>query len=299
MKILSIDIGGTFIKYAVMTCGEFSAQRGKVPTPMESREALVEAIGELYDHYDPDGIAVSLPGIIDAERGIVIMGGALRYNNGFALRNAIQARCPVPVTLENDAKCAAMAEAHKGSLQDVESGFVLIFGTMVGGGYVRAGELVRGFHHSAGEVSYIIMDREARPEGANIFGNRCGTPYLCGLYAERMGLDAASVDGERVFRAANDGEPQAIEALDIFARSVAAEIFSLQTVLDPQRFAIGGGISEQPIFLEFIQRNLDALYRDCPYPVPHAEIVPCRFRNDANLIGAYQCYLSAHTACEG
>ena len=71
------------------------------------------------------------------------------------------------------------------------------------------------------------------------------------------------------------------------------ECVTIQTILDPERFAIGGGISAQPVFINYIQNNLNKLYAECPYHVPHAEVVSCKFQNDANLVGALQCYLAS------
>lgn len=72
---------------------------------------------------------------------------------------------------------------------------------------------------------------------------------------------------------------------------IAVQIFNLQTILDSERIAIGGGISAQPVLIEYIRRHLNQLYSDCPYRIPRAEIVICKFQNDANLYGAMQCYL--------
>ena len=84
MKILAIDIGGTFLKYALTNPDCEMLEQGKVKTPRSGREALIEAIGEIYDAYSrPEGITVSMPGIIDSARGYVFMGGALTYNNDF------------------------------------------------------------------------------------------------------------------------------------------------------------------------------------------------------------------------
>lgn len=142
MKVLAVDIGGTFIKYAVMTKDMDVLSKGKVPTPQEGRGQLIEAIGRVYDaNPDVDGIAISMPGIIDSENGYCVMGGALGYNDGFYLREQLGRRCPVKIHMENDAKCAAMAEAAAGSLRDVEDGFVLIFGTMIGGAFIKGRRL--------------------------------------------------------------------------------------------------------------------------------------------------------------
>ena len=112
MKILVVDIGGTSIKYACMREDMTMLTRGKIPTPKEGREELIEAIGKLYDGLpDVEGIAISMPGIIDSAGGYCVMGGALRYNDDFYLRHSLYKRCPVKIYMENDAKCAAMAEA--------------------------------------------------------------------------------------------------------------------------------------------------------------------------------------------
>lgn len=293
MKILVVDIGGTSIKYACMREDMTMLTRGKIPTPQEGREALIGAVGELYDGLpEVEGIAISMPGIIDSAGGYCVMGGALRYNDDFYLRHSLYKRCPVKIYMENDAKCAAMAEAAAGSLKDVKDGFVLIFGTMIGGGFIKDHKLYRGRHFSAGEVSYMITAREGSPDSETVWGNRCGTPRLCRMYAEKKGLDPSAVDGETVFEAVNRGDGEARECLRRFTREIAVQIFNLQTVLDPERFAVGGGISAQPIFIEYIRNNLSELYAGCPYHVPVAEVVSCKFQNDANLYGALQCFLA-------
>lgn len=293
MQILSIDIGGTFLKYACMTEDMAILTRGKIPTPQTGREALVEAIGQIYDTMPQvAGIAISMTGIIDSGNGLVVMGGPLAYNTGFSMGERLHRRCPVPIYMENDAKCAAMAEATVGALKDVRDGFVLLFGTMIGGGYIRDHRVYRGKHFSAGEVSYINTRPGEAPNDANVWGRRCGIPHLCAQFAAQKGLEPAQVDGVSFFAAAASGDRIALDCLDDYTAQIAAQIFNLQTVLDPERFAIGGGISAQPLFLEYIRRNLDQLYTACPYAIPRAQVVACQFRNDANLIGALQCYLT-------
>ena len=302
MSLLVIDIGGTAIKYAVMDDKMQFLSHGSVPTPKTSREDLVEAIGRIYDEAceeagagqsdvtSPDsitGIAISLAGIINVDKGLIEMGGALRYNNGFYIRDALEKRCPVPITLENDAKCAAIAEAAEGSLKDVPNGMVLIFGTMIGGALIHDHKLYRGSHYSAGEISYTITDRGGEPTFEGVWGNQCSVLRLCRLYAEKKGLPEKEVNGRIVFAGVNAGEKEALEALRIYAREIAIQIFNFQNFYDPDRFAIGGGISAQKSLVETIREELAKLYEVCPYFVRRAEVVTCRFQNDANLYGAY------------
>ncbi|MBR2716610.1 MAG: ROK family protein [Oscillospiraceae bacterium] len=292
MKILAIDIGGTFIKYARMTGEAEILSRGKLPTPQSGRGALIDVLSALYAEEPTDGIAISMPGIIDPEQGLVLMGGALHYNDGFYLRRALFERCPVPISIENDANCAALAEAADGSLWDVPNGMVLIFGTMIGGALIRDHQLYRGSHFSAGEISYLITDRSGVPTADGIWGNRCSVPQLCRTYERARGLPEGSADGEAVFAAVNAGEPEAVECLRAYAAEVAVQIFNLQNLYDPDRFAIGGGISTAPAFIEAIRAHLKRLYEVCPYSVRRAEVAACRFNNDANLYGAVRCFLA-------
>lgn len=295
MYVLAIDIGGTFIKYALMNENAESFEKGKLPTPKEGREALIESIGGLYDRFpSAEGIAISMPGIIDSEKGYVYMGGALSYNNEFALKDALYKRCPVQITVNNDAKCAAAAEASLGALKDVSDGVVLLFGTMIGGALVIDHKVRSGVHFSAGEVSYVLSDRDKDPVYDTVWGNRCGTTGLCRIYASKKGLREEEVDGLLVFDRVDSSEKEAIEALSEYTHEIAVQIFNLQTVFDPQRFAIGGGISAQKSLIEAIQSHLDRMYENSPYYTPKAQVVACTFGNDANLIGALENYLACY-----
>ena len=80
--------------------------------------------------------------------------------------------------------------------------------------------------------------------------------------------------------------------LDEFNRSIARMIMNLQFIYDPERFAVGGGISRQPLLIEGIRKNLDYLYKLYPYPVPRAEVTVCKYYNEANLLGAYSNFVS-------
>ena len=140
------------------------------------------------------------------------------------------------------------------------------------------------------QCSCLVLGYDTR------FGAEQAGPSEIGALCSRMGIDYVvtppfEVDGLMVFRAVNAGEKEAIESLTKFTRGIAVQIFNLQTILDSERIAIGGGISAQPVLIEYIRRHLNQLYSDCPYRIPRAEIVTCKFQNDANLYGAMQCYL--------
>ena len=83
---------------------------------------------------------------------------------------------------------------------------------------------------------------------------------------------------------ANSGNEKVLAALDEFCFYIALQLYNIQAIFDPEKFAIGGGISAQPLLIEIINEQYKKLF----IPVfPLRPVVACEFRNDANLIGAY------------
>ena len=290
MKYLVIDIGGSYVKYALMDEDNNFLIKDKFKTPQNGRDELVEAIGKLYDsNTDIKAISISMPGIINPNKGYVYMGGALSYNNDFYFKDALEKRCNnIPIYINNDAKCAATCEAKVGALKDVQDGMVIILGTMVGGGIILNHQVRVGKHFSAGETSYLITDKDAYPSKQIIWGNRCSALRLCRDFAYRKGMNTNEVGGEMVFKAVNEGDKDAIDSLEQYTKEIAVQIFNIQTFLDVETFAIGGGISAQAALIDGIKKHLDKMYEVSPYYVPKAKVVRCKFGNDANLIGALQ-----------
>ena len=119
MKVMVFDVGGTEIKYSVMDEQMNRFDAGSVPTPQDTQEHFLDTIYALYaPHKDEvDGIAMALPGFVDANTGYVSNGVALLYNTGTQVGQLVRERCGCPVTLENDGKAAALAELQAGALQ--------------------------------------------------------------------------------------------------------------------------------------------------------------------------------------
>ena len=99
MKVMVFDVGGTEIKYSVMDEQMNRFDAGSVPTPQDTQEHFLDTIYALYaPHKDEvDGIAMALPGFVDANTGYVSNGGALLYNTGtqakdWATADAIRAQ---------------------------------------------------------------------------------------------------------------------------------------------------------------------------------------------------------------
>lgn len=299
-KVMVFDVGGTEIKYSVMDEALTRTDAGAVPTPQDTQERFLDAMESLYRPHaaEVEGIAVSLPGFIDSEKGTVRGGGALLYNIGTPVGARLAQRCGCRVWLENDGKAAAMAELAQGALKGCRNAAVFIIGTGVGGGLIVDGKLVRGRDCTAGEFSFLNVDASAWESPASNLAMQCSTSALLLQYRARKGLaDDAPLDGRAFFAAANAGETEAVETLRGFCKAIAVQIYNLTVLLDTEKVAIGGGISRQPLLLDEIRAAYEALYRTHPFgalvlgDMPRCEIVPCRFHNEANQVGALYSYL--------
>ncbi len=280
-KCLCIDVGGTAIKYGIIDSSLNLTDKGEVATPYDGVEAYLDTLELIFRRTEGQvqGIAMSVPGVIDSENGICISGGNLRFIENFNLAEEVEKRCKVPVSIMNDAKSAAMAEARWGALSDCKDGIVIVLGTGIGGALIKDGKVHFGKNFAAGEFSFITLS-DNMDSSDDTWAGRAGNPRLRTLVANAKGIeDPEEITGYDVFRWAEEGDPLVLMSLEQFTRGIAHMIINLQVIYDPDRFVIGGGISRQPLLLQYIKKNLNYFYT-------------CKFFNDANLIGAYSYFLS-------
>lgn len=294
-KYCGIDVGGSSIKYALMDEEANVLEKGEVDVPRDSLDSFVSVIGQIYDMYKDDiaGIAMSAPGRINCNTGFMFTGGALRYIENIPMKEELQKRCPTAISIENDGKCAALAELWKGSLKGSDHGLVLTLGTGIGGGVIVNGKLLRGKNFASGELSSFPTTILPINDPINFWANINGTRGLTRVYESRLNLDKDSVNGKTFFNAVNENEPIALEVLEDFATNFANAIFAIQTVLDTEIVAVGGGISSQDRLIEALNRKVSELFdRYANYtPILKPIVVRCEFGNDSNLIGALYHHL--------
>ena len=293
---LVIDGGGTFTKYALMDENAAILEKNKVPTPgykdhkKEDYYRMLDGIAEQYRDRIA-GIAMSLPGMLDSERGYCVTAGYLAYLSESPVAEELESRYGFPVSIENDGKCAALAEFWQGSLKGCRNGAVVVLGSGVGGGLILNGALYRGSHFSAGEYSYVCANENQSQALDGYWGISGGAPGLAKAVAKYTGTNWEEYDGIRIFQQANDRNLEVLKGLRDFTDSLAVQIYNLNILLDLDCVAIGGGISQQPLLLEYLRESMDALVDNNPIKmisphIPKPTLTTCRFYNDANLIGA-------------
>lgn len=291
MGILCIDVGGTFLKYTVLDQSLRVENVERTATPRESLADFLDAVKHIYEtHRDVTGIAISSPGVIDTESGRMYTGGSLDYIRDLDMAELLSGLCGgVPVSIENDAKAAAFAELKSGALEKVENGIVLTIGTAIGGTVIVNREILRGKNLFAGEFSYAIyQDDGTRGESWNLEKNMWGFRGVPDQIIREYGEE--NIRCEEIFRRMTTGEKKAESAVRTAARDLALLIHNLQTVFDSEVIAIGGGISVNQDYIRMVREEERKINEMFGGVVPMPDIQPCRYYNNANLLGAYYAF---------
>lgn len=290
---LVFDIGGTAIKYCHMNNdGEIFNKHEISCATISSLDMFVEIIAKIYHESEEEiaGIALSCPGVIDAGKGIVKVIVALPYLQGICLTDVISKACDgVEVTIENDAKCAGLAESWIGSAKDYDDSVIVVLGTGIGGAIVKDKQIHHGAHLFAGEISTIIVDYDKETNQALTWSDIASTTALCKRVAKALNVE--EINGREVFEYANQGNEVVLDVLNDFCFDIAVQLYNLQYSYDPGIICIGGGISKQPLLIQMIQEAVD-LIGDKTNQLLKPNVTACKFYNEANLIGALSYFLS-------
>lgn len=295
-KYLAIDIGGSSVKYAVIDEALNFECQGIEEITLKSLEQFVDCIGGLYDACKDsiEGIAISLAATVNPKNGYILLGGVFPFLKGQYIRDMLRARCPVPISVENDANSAAIAELRSGALCGVGEAVAVILGSSIGGAMIHGGKICYGKHFTAAEFSLIKINADD-DSIHHLWRNINGKNGLLRLVQQYMNTEDVFT-GIEIFDMANKGDPAVLAAVDEFCRLLAIQIYNIQAFADPERIVIGGGISAQPLLFELLNKHLDRIFtaeKDFALPVARPEVMPCKYRNNANLIGALYAYLDS------
>ena len=302
--LLAFDIGGTFIKYALVDEAYQVSDSSKVPTPdtiEEFWEALEHVICSFQNRMT--GIAISCPGEINSRLGFVFKGGLIPYLRNIPLASRLNKTFQVPVTVLNDGDAAGLAEASLGNLKDCPCGAILVLGTGVGLALLSNGDLLRGWQLT--EYIRSIDKTDRTPENrrfhrelffqgiSNLLENTGSAVQFVEKASHILNLEEA--DGIAVFKALEQGGNEELKTLfQAYCYDIAILIFNLQSLLRLEKVTIGGGISSQPLLIDEINHQ----YHDLLSQKGHKQfealpIQAARFHNESNLIGAASYFYSS------
>lgn len=291
--IACIDIGGTAIKVGVLDL------QGKIveKTSLEVNHdfnglinSLVSFIEEAKQQYKVTGVSISSPGAVDSKTGMVNGSSAIPCIHGHNWKKIMGEATNLPISIENDANCAALAEVFNGSGQSFSDVLFLVCGTGLGGAIIHDGKIHHGKNLHGGEFGYMLME-ERDGEFYN-FSNVASTMSF--VRKARAHFQDDSYDGIKVFEEATKGNEFCQNILDRFYLNLAKGIFNMQYFYDPEIILIGGAISQREDFIEKINEKIDYLLEKIEIAKVKPVLGACTHKGDANLIGALANFISEH-----
>ncbi|WP_225743788.1 ROK family protein [Marinilactibacillus sp. Marseille-P9653] len=291
MAILVFDIGGTSLKYAIWQDEELTEKNFfKSPSTWDEMKDLLVEIKEGFDELcELDGVAISSPGAVNQEARTIEGISALPYLHHFPIYDELEELFGLPVAIENDANCAALAEVWKGAAKDNKNVLFVVVGTGIGGSVIVDKEVQHGAHLFGGEFGIMLLNEK------ETFSQLGTTVALAKRYNERMDMTAKPVDGRTVFDLAERGDEVAVEEVNKFYRYLSMGLFNLTYAFDPEVILIGGGVSSRPDLLKKLNAEIEILMTELGLDIFRPVLDVCAYKNDANLIGAVYNFKSKHS----
>jgi glucokinase len=266
-------VGGTKIAAGVVTPEGEILKETRYPTPTSSErlvENLARAISEVRDGYEVGGICLAVAGLILAQENKVVFSPNLHAVEGIPLKEVLEPRIGLPLTVENDANAAALGEFRFGAGSEVDHLMFVALGTGIGGGVITHGFLLRGAQGSGGELGHVTIQATG-PRCA--CGNRgCLEALASGTAIARRAREVASEKpgsalgrlavrrkllGEDVTELARSGDEVALSVLEETGRWLGIGLAGFVNIFNPEVVAVGGGAMEAgELILESARREV-------------------------------------------
>lgn len=284
MKNLALlDVGGTTIKYGLWDgATQQLTKQGAVATPKSLNayyDVLTQIVAEFKASDQVVGVAMSTPGAVNKATGIIEGASALPYIHHFEIQDELETRFDLPVVMENDANCAALAEVGSGAAKGLKNVLFMVIGTGVGGSVIVNGQVQHGRHLFGGEFGYMMMN-----DGRIL--SEVGTAVHM---ADRYNQEAhTNYSGREVFELADQGDLLAQKEAQVLYDNLAQAIYNLQYSFDSEAVILGGGVSQADFLVPNIEKALQEILKQVDIAPFMPTIRTCQYHNDANLIGAME-----------
>jgi glucokinase len=260
VNAIGVDVGGTKIAAAVVSPEGEILREARYPTPSSPRrlvENIAGAVSEVKDGHEVDGACLAVAGLILAQENKVVYSPNLRAVEGIPLKDELEPRIGLPLTVENDANAAAWGEFRFGAGSDVDHLVFVTLGTGIGGGVISHGVLLRGAQGAGGELGHVTVHATG-PRCA--CGNRgCLEALASGTAIGRRAREVASekphsalgriavrrkILGEDVTELAREGDELALSVLAETGTWLGIGLAGFANIFNPEVVAVGGGVIE-------------------------------------------------------
>lgn len=303
-----IDLGGTKLEVGLVDDNGNIIARVKRPTHAhEGPESVIDKINDSImtaleksniKQRDLRGIGIGVPGLIDADMGKVIFLTNLPGWRDIPLAEIMEEKFHIPVKLGNDADAAAYGEYLFGSGRGARNFVYMTVSTGIGGGVIIEGKLYRGASSGAAEIGHVVID--VHGEKCNCGNYGCFEALASGTAIARFAKRAIDrgkhslieelsgdepIKAEHVFEAAGQGDRLALDIIDEEAFYLGIGICNIMAMYNPERIAIGGGVSNQ--WDMFYHKMMETVRdRALKQNAKVCRVIKAELGTDAGVVGA-------------
>lgn len=258
MNKLIFDVGATNTKFALMSIDGEILAREKVPTVYTSVDEYFDNMVRLVAKYRHlgDEIAISTNGRMCMD-GDTYRAYIMKLLKGINLKKEMEARTGLPVVVLNDGFSAAVGEWWKGAGQGTKNLLVVVLGSGMGSGLILNGKLYQG-----SKLNAAMMFGMINSSGGGKY-DLAGITTAFSLFLYQLSvmkqIPMEEMTGQKFFEFVREGDPIAMGMLDQYCESIAGIVYNSALLLDLDDIIITGGLSDQNIIIEMINRKLQEL----------------------------------------
>lgn len=204
----------------------------------------------------------------------------------------LRQRLGVPLAVENDANCLAIAEYFALCAGKYRYMLAVILGTGFGSGLMLEGRLYRGARGGAGEIGHCSIDIHGRLCECGRRG--CAEAYLSGQslsrrYAELTGQNYSASE---IYQRGKAGDSGAAALLEESCKVMGEVFANAVNAFDLEAIVLGGGVSNLPLWYERVPAYMKASLFGPPRP--QIPILKASLGDSAGVVGA--AYLALREA---
>lgn len=285
MKIITFDIGGTFIKYALCDENFNLSESTKIPTDASigGKKIIEKVIEIIKKQSDIDRVGISTAGQVDSETGMVVYAtDTIPDYTGTKIKKMIESETGIPTFVENDVNSAAIGEAYFGKAKGYSDFICLTYGTGIGGAIWLNNKLYKGSHCSAGEFGHIITHVDGKD--CTCGGKGC---YECYASARALvkvvnEISNEELDGVKIFEDKNFSKPEIRNTVDNWIDEIVTGLVNIVYIFNPSLIVLGGGIMNENYIVDAINSKIQTKLMPS---FRNVKIVNSNLGNTAGMLG--------------
>ena len=243
MKVIGIDIGGTKISAGLVNNNKLLKILKTNTEAHKSQNEIIHNITKLIDQLIDDsvkGIGIGVPAIIDLKKGIAYEAANIPSWKKVPLKSILEKKYKIPVKINNDAKCFALAENKFGEGKGYDSMVGITIGTGFGTGIIIERKIYCGYNCGAGEFDRIP------------FKDKNIDFYCSGQFFSKYGFK-----GEELQKKAELKDQKALKIYREFGDNLGKALTIIVSAIDPELIVLGGSVSKAyPFFKETMLKAL-------------------------------------------